>query len=73
MITFTQLDDNNYGALYNNGVLCGWASRDVDGYFYFWFDPDKTGAHHAHHLRQIADTLDELNQEADAWMSGAYL
>ena len=35
---------------------------DVDGFVYFW--PKPHGGHFAaHHLREIADCLDEMNKE----------
>jgi hypothetical protein len=39
---------------------------DVDGFYYFWPQSDK-GHFAAHHLRSIADKLDELN---GAWEKG---
>lgn len=39
---------------------------DVDGYYYFWFNPEVTkGSWNSHALRLIADKQDELNTEMD--------
>lgn len=58
--------DGESGVLtYLNGHVLGEFYREVDGYYVFVFaDPNK-GAWEAHVLREIADTLDEMNATWD--------
>lgn len=65
MITFTQQSDSQWFAVFDNGVLLGDAVREVDGYFYFWFDRSG-GFLPAWVLREIAEFLDLINAEWDA-------
>lgn len=65
MITLTQVDEWSYRVVYENGVYCGDMLRDVDGYFYLWFEDPCNGFHPSHILRQYADWLDYLNEAWD--------
>ena len=42
--------------------LVGSFIADVDGYLYFWEEPNNKGSWSAHVLREIADKLDALNK-----------
>ncbi len=48
--------------VFNKDQVFGEASRDVDGFYYFWFVNDPSGAWSAWVFRDIADKLDELNK-----------
>jgi uncharacterized protein (DUF2164 family) len=40
--------------------------QDVDGYYYYWpGKTDREGHYAAHHLREIAEALDEINKPWD--------
>lgn len=49
-----------------NNKYIGKFIMDVDGYYYFWFNPEVTkGSWNSNALRLIADKQDELNAEMD--------
>jgi hypothetical protein len=47
----------------SNGKYIGNAIMDIDGYYYYWPSDKLTGSWSSYILREIADTLDELNKE----------
>ena len=51
---------------YINGHVLGEFYREVDGYYVFVFAEPNVGCWEAHVLREIADTLDEMNAPWDA-------
>jgi hypothetical protein len=63
-IIYQKIDAHKYSIRTNNGKLIGELIMDVDGYFYFWPE-DNNGAWASHHLRELANKLDELNKEWD--------
>lgn len=63
-IIYQKIDIHKYNIRTNNGKLIGELLMDVDGYFYFWPE-DNNGAWASHHLRELANKLDELNKKWD--------
>mgnify|MGYP006267590761 CR=1 FL=1 len=63
-IIYNKIDAHKYNIVTRNGKLIGELLMDVDGYFYFWSE-DSNGAWSSHHLREVANKLDELNKEWD--------
>lgn len=49
---------------YENGAFLGNVYREVDGYYVFW-PKNQGGFWESHHMRLIADFLDELNKAWD--------
>jgi hypothetical protein len=51
---------------HNNGIFVGWFERDVDGYFYYAMPNKPTqGLIPSHHLKELSDMLEELNEPWD--------
>lgn len=48
-----------------NNKSIGEFIKDVDGYYYYWPNPDLRGSWNSNALRVIADKLDEVNKEWD--------
>ena len=48
-----------------NNKSIGEFIKDVDGYYYYWPNPDLRGSWNSNSLRVIADKLDEVNKEWD--------
>lgn len=61
MVTFFEYQASYWLVTYENGVLLGEAAQIEDGFVYFWFD-ERKGFIDASVLRQIADTLDFINE-----------
>ena len=60
-VTFvTRQDTDSLKLVYLGTVKLGEAVKDVDGFFYFWFEKDN-GSWPSCILRAIADKLDALN------------
>lgn len=62
MITWMQLDQWVWLAVYENGILVGEAYTETDGFLVFCFDDSNKGFIASHILRQLADGLDFLNE-----------
>lgn len=61
-----QKDVERYSVLTEStNKLLGFFDMDVDGYYYFMYGNNSKGYWSAHHLRNIADKIDELNKPLD--------
>ena len=61
-LIYNKIDAHKYNIVTSNGKLIGELLMDVDGYFYFWPE-DNNRAWASHHLRELANKLDELNKQ----------
>jgi len=58
-------DSGKYLVFYENGVKMGEFIREIDGYYVYFPEDDKTGYFTSYILRGLADKLDDLNRDWD--------
>lgn len=65
LISLKELSKSVYRVYYYNGVIIGEISPLEDGYYHYW-PISIQGCWSAEVMREIANTLDEMNKEWDA-------
>ena len=65
LLTFTDFGGGQYRVHHYNGVIVGDLLKGDDGYYVWWPIPDRHGYIPEHVLRELADKLQELNEDWD--------